>query len=57
MASVSAPVADGEGALVAAVSVSGPIDRLTREPGAMFGAAVVRAAGDITRLLGTPDDA
>ncbi len=52
VASVSAPVVDAQGARVAAVSVSGPIDRLTREPGKQFGAAVVRAAADITRALG-----
>ncbi len=51
VASVSAPVVDAQGARVAAVSVSGPIDRLTREPGKQFGAAVVRAAADITRAL------
>ena len=52
VASVSAPVVDAQGAQVAAVSVSGPIDRLTREPGKQFGAAVIRAAADITRALG-----
>ncbi|MEO6652280.1 MAG: IclR family transcriptional regulator [Ilumatobacteraceae bacterium] len=51
VASVSAPVVDAQGALVAAVSVSGPIDRLTREPGPRFGTAVVRAAAGITRAL------
>ncbi len=53
VASVSAPVVDGEGSLVAAVSVSGPIDRLTREPGVRFGAPVLAAAGEVATLLGT----
>src|ERR1700710_2264888 len=34
VASVSAPVRDGRGAVIAAVSVSGPIDRMGRRPGA-----------------------
>ncbi len=53
VASVSAPVLDGNGALIAAVSVSGPIDRLTRSPGLRFGSRVVGAAGEIGSLLGT----
>lgn len=44
VASVSAPVLDGPGRVVASVSVSGPIDRLGRAPGRRFGAAVVAAA-------------
>ena len=43
VASVSAPV-HVDGQLVAAVSVSGPIERLTRTPGERFGPAVVEAA-------------
>jgi DNA-binding IclR family transcriptional regulator len=51
VASVSAPVHDGAGAVVGAVSLSGPVERLTRHPGARFGAAVVAAAADLeTRL-------
>jgi len=43
VASVSAPVVvDGE--VIAAVSVSGPIERTTRQPGHRYGAAVVEAA-------------
>jgi DNA-binding IclR family transcriptional regulator len=50
VASVSAPViADDH--VVAALSVSGPIDRLTRTPGRRFAAAVVAAAGDLSRQL------
>jgi DNA-binding IclR family transcriptional regulator len=44
VASVSAPVTGPDGTIVAAVSVSGPIERLTRQPGTRFGAAVVAAA-------------
>jgi DNA-binding IclR family transcriptional regulator len=52
VASVSAPVRDATGRVVAAVSVSGPIQRLTRKPGARYGAAVVEAAGRIERAAG-----
>jgi DNA-binding IclR family transcriptional regulator len=44
VASVSAPVRDAGGRVVAAVSVSGPIQRLTRKPGQRFGALVAEAA-------------
>jgi len=51
VASVSAPVALAVVGVLAAVSVGGPIDRLTRQPGRRFGAAVVAAAGDIAAAL------
>jgi DNA-binding IclR family transcriptional regulator len=44
VASVSAPVRDGDGAVRAALGVSGPIERTTRSPGRRYGEAVVRAA-------------
>ena len=44
VASVSAPVVDASGALLGAVSVSGPIERLSSTPGDRFGDAVVSAA-------------
>jgi DNA-binding IclR family transcriptional regulator len=44
VASVSAPVLDADGQVVAAVSVSGPIERLGRRPGLRL-AAAVQAAG------------
>jgi DNA-binding IclR family transcriptional regulator len=47
VASVSAPVRDTSGAVVAAVSVSGPIERTSRAPGGRYAAAVVDAAGAI----------
>lgn len=49
VASVSAPVVDGAGNVVAAVSVSGPIERTTRSPGRKYAAAVTRAARAIER--------
>jgi DNA-binding IclR family transcriptional regulator len=47
VASVSAPVRGPGGRVVAAISISGPIDRLTRTPGRQNAASVVAAA---TRL-------
>lgn len=44
VASVSAPVRDAEGRVIAAVSVSGPLERLTRSPGRLHAAAVLTAA-------------
>jgi DNA-binding IclR family transcriptional regulator len=52
VASVSAPVITTGGSLVAAVSVSGPIDRLTTQPGQRFGARVARAASEIALAVG-----
>ena len=47
MASVSAPVVDADGDVLAAVSISGPVERLSRRPGRRFGAPVVAAAARI----------
>ncbi|MBB5955445.1 DNA-binding IclR family transcriptional regulator [Saccharothrix tamanrassetensis] len=44
VASVAAPVRDSSGAVVAAVSVSGPIDRMGRRPGARWAADLLAAA-------------
>ena len=53
VASVSAPVFAADGSIVAAVSVSGPIERLSRAPGAVYGARVAAAAAEIAAVLGT----
>jgi DNA-binding IclR family transcriptional regulator len=44
VASVSAPVRDAAGAVVAAVSVSGPINRIGRKPGVHWAADLLAAA-------------
>ena len=48
VASVAAPVRDATGAVIAAVSVSGPIDRLGRRPGTRWAADLVDAAAALT---------
>jgi len=52
VASVSAPVFGPDGRVVAAVSVSGPIDRLTRQPGRLHSADVVAAGRALSHALG-----
>ncbi|MEO6987247.1 MAG: IclR family transcriptional regulator [Aquihabitans sp.] len=49
--SVSAPVVDGHGQVVAAVGVSGPLERLGGDPGGRYGDAVRRAAERISAGL------
>lgn len=51
VASVSAPVRGPGGRTVAAISVSGPIERLTRSPGRLHAAAVVAAGEKISDML------
>ena len=51
VASVSAPVRR-DGAIVAAVSVSGPVERTSRAPGRRYGAAVVAAARQVESAMG-----
>jgi DNA-binding IclR family transcriptional regulator len=51
VASVSAPVRGQGGKIIAAVSVSGPIERLTRSPGRLHAAAVAAAGEKITATL------
>jgi DNA-binding IclR family transcriptional regulator len=51
VASVSAPVRDRSGETVAAVSVSGPIERTTRDPGRLYAGAVLDAAAAISAQL------
>jgi DNA-binding IclR family transcriptional regulator len=52
VASVSAPVRGAGGAVVAAVSVSGPVDRTSRDPAARYGPAVLAAARAASEDLG-----
>ena len=52
VASVSAPVFGPDGRVVAAVSVSGPIDRLTRQPGRLHAAQVTAAARALSHAIG-----
>ena len=51
VASVSAPVRGPGGRVLAAVSVSGPIERLTRHPGRMHAQAVIDAAARLSEAL------
>jgi DNA-binding IclR family transcriptional regulator len=51
VASVSSPVHDGSGVVVAAVSVSGPVERLTRAPGDRFGERIAQAADSVADAL------
>lgn len=51
VASVSAPVRDGRGTVIAAISVSGPVDRIGRRPGARWAADLLSAAEALTRRL------
>jgi hypothetical protein len=51
VASVSAPVRDAHGVVIAAISVSGPIDRMGRRPGARWAADLLAASEAMTRRL------
>lgn len=51
VASVSAPVRSPSGKVIAAVSVSGPIERLSRTPGKMHAPAVMAAAERLSEAL------
>lgn len=51
VASVSAPVLAADGALLAAISISGPIERLGRTPGQRFAPVLVTAARRISAAL------
>jgi len=51
VASVSAPVRAPNGKVIAAVSISGPIERLGRQPGRIHAAAVVATAARLTEYL------
>ena len=51
VASVSAPVRGPSGRVIAAVSISGPIERRARQPGRLHAAVVVQAAHQLTELV------
>ncbi|HEY9416381.1 MAG TPA: IclR family transcriptional regulator [Pseudonocardia sp.] len=51
VASVSAPVRNGSGQVIAAVSVSGPVDRIGRRPGARWAANLLAAADALQHRL------
>jgi len=51
VASVSAAVRSPSGKVIAAVSVSGPLERMTRQPGRMHAPAVLAAAERLTESL------
>ena len=51
VASVSAPVKAPNGKIIAAVSISGPIERLGRQPGRIHAAAVVATAARLSEYL------
>ena len=52
VASVSAAVRDRSGGVIAALSLSGPVERLTRQPEQRFGRQVADAAGEVTAAIG-----
>ena len=51
VASVSAPILDSAGEVIAAFSVSGPLERMSRSPGTKFGSTVTRAARTLSDFL------
>ncbi|MHA6805376.1 IclR family transcriptional regulator [Salinifilum ghardaiensis] len=51
VASVSAPVRDASGNVIAAISVSGPVDRMGRRPGSRWAADLLAAADALQNRL------
>lgn len=51
VASVAAPVRTPSGKVIAALCVSGPIERLTKDPGRLHASAVVAAADRLSEVL------
>ena len=57
VASVSAPVRGPSGRVLAALSISGPIERMGRQPGRQHGPSVMAAANRLSEFLATVEDA
>ncbi len=55
VASVSAPIRSAGMRVVAAVSVSGPVERLTRQPGRLHAPAVLGAADRLSEIMRRAD--
>ncbi len=51
VASIAAPIRDPQGTVVAAISVSGPADRIGRKPGSHWAADLLKAAAAIEKRL------
>jgi DNA-binding IclR family transcriptional regulator len=51
VASVSAPVRGPNNKIIAAVSISGPIERLGRQPGRLHAAAVMASAARLSEYI------
>ncbi|MDY2941196.1 MAG: IclR family transcriptional regulator [Varibaculum sp.] len=51
VASVSAPIRDKHGDVVGAISISGPIERIGRQPGRVFGPAVIAAGKKLSEFM------
>lgn len=51
VASVSAPVRSPSGRVIAAVSISGPVERVSRQPGRLHASTVVAGANKLTEVL------
>lgn len=51
VASVSAPVRGPGGRVIAALSISGPIDRMTRQPGRLHAAAIISSANHLSEII------
>ncbi|MFC5281114.1 IclR family transcriptional regulator [Arcanobacterium canis] len=51
VASISAPVRSSNGSVIAAVSISGPTERMGQQPGRLHAGAVVSAANRLTQIL------
>lgn len=51
VASVSAPVRGSDGSVLAAISVSGPLERLGSSPGSLHAPALVAAADELSSML------